>query len=353
MKRKRQPALELVQFEKGHHDKNHRVTSYDVAKRAGVSQSAVSRCFKHGASVSSKMREKVMKAANELSYQPNAIARSLITRRSNLVAVILSDFTNLHYPEVLFELNQGFSRHGVHVLLFTLHRERDIDQVIEQVFQYQVDGVVVAATLSPDQIDRFEKRRIPLVFFNRNIQDRLVSSVCCYQIGGERMLVNALVNAGHKSYGFISGPDDSLVSIQRTTGARDRLRELGFDDVPIARGDYTYESGREGTRSLMKQHGKHLDAIICANDVMAIACMDTLRREFSRTIPGDISVVGFDGIAPAIWSGYSLVTIRQPVKQMSEAAVAMIMDRVEDLATAAEMRLFSGTLREGESARLA
>ncbi len=352
MSQTRLTSLELVHSSKTRRDRNYRVTSYDVARHAGVSQSAVSRCFKTGASVSKKMRIRVMKAASELGYQPNAIARSLITRRSNLIGVILSNFTNLHYPEVLFELNQGFSKYGVHILLFTLHRERDIEQIIEQVFQYQVDGVVVASTLSPEQIDAFENRNIPLVFFNRNIQDRSVSSVCCDQIGGERTLVNALVNAGHKSYGFISGPDDSLVSIQRTTGARDRLGELGFDDVPIVQGDYSYVSGQDGTRKLMKQCAGSLDAIICANDVMAIGCMDILRKEFGKAIPGDISVVGFDGIAPATWSGYSLVTIRQPVKQMSEAAVDMIMDRIEDSETAAEIRIFPGVMQHGESARL-
>ncbi len=329
------------------------MTSYDVADYAGVSQSAVSRCFKPGASVSKKMRARVMKAANELGYQPNAIARSLITRRSNLVGVILSDFTNLHYPEVLYELNQGFSNHGVHVLLFTLHRERDIDEIIGQVFQYQVDGVVVATTLSPEQIDRFEKRNLPLVFFNRTIQDRMVNTVCCDQEAGERILVNALANAGHKSFGLISGPEDSLVGVQRAAGASSCLAALGFHGVPTVPGDYTYESGQDGTRALMQQLDGRPDAIICANDVMAIGCIDTLRGEFSLRIPNDVSVVGFDGIAPAIWSGYNLTTIRQPVAHMSEAAVDMVLGRVDDPDKAPEMRVFSGEMLPGGSARSA
>ena len=351
MKQRRGPSLELVHHNKSALKKGQRVTSYDVAELAGVSQSAVSRCFKPGASVSKKMRERVMKAARKLGYQPNAIARSLITRRSNLVGVILSDFTSLHYPEVLFELNQSFSNRGVHIMLFTLHRERDIDAIIEQIFQYRVDGVVLAATLLPQQIDYFEKRHIPLVLFNRNMRDKPVNSVCCDQIGGERMLVNALVNAGHKSFAFITGPDDSLVSVQRTTGARDRLRELGFDDIPVVRGDYTYQSGLEGIKSLLVNGAP--DAIICANDVMAIGCMDALRREYKMAIPEDISVVGFDGIAPALWSGYNLTTIRQPVKQMSEAAVEMITARVAEPDTPPEMRVFSGVMYAGASARTA
>jgi len=352
MKQTRRPPLQLVHGAKPPARKGQRVTSYDVAKLAGVSQSAVSRCFKPGASVSKKMRERVMKAADELGYQPNAIARSLITRRSNLVGVILSDFTNLHYPEVLFELNQGFSNRGVHILLFTLHRERDIDEIIQQVFQYQVDGVVVATTLSPEQIDRFEKRNLPLVFFNRTIQDRSVSSVCCDQEAGERLLVNGLVNSGHTSFGVISGPEDSLVSIQRTAGACDRLIDLGFENVPIVQGDYTYESGQEGIHKLIKKLDGDLDAVICANDVMAIGCIDALRKDFSLAVPDDISVVGFDGIAPAIWSGYNLTTIRQPVEQMSDAAVDMILARVEEPDKSPEMRVFSGEMRPGGSAQL-
>ena len=350
MKPRQRPPLELVRPDKTAPQKGPRVTSYDVAALAGVSQSAVSRCFKPGASVSKKMRARVMKAARALGYQPNAIARSLITRRSNLAGVILSDFTNLHYPEVLFELNQSFSNRGVHIMLFTLRRERDIDAIIEQVFQYRVDGVVLAATLLPRQIDDFERRGIPLVCFNRNIQDQPVNSVCCDQIGGERMLVNALVNAGHKSFGFIAGPDDSLVSVQRTTGARDRLRELGLDDIPVAQGDYSYESGLAGVKKLIKHKP---DAIICANDVMAMGCMDALRREYHMEIPKDISVVGFDGVAPALWAGYDLTTIRQPVKQMSEAAVEMIMARVDQPDMPPEMRVFSGLLCAGASARTA
>ncbi len=105
----------------------HRVTSYDVARQAGVSQSAVSRCFKPGASVSKKMRARVMKVAEDLGYQPNAIARSLITRRSNMVAVVISQQTNLYYPEVLVQLSQRFSERGVRVLLFTLEHESDSD----------------------------------------------------------------------------------------------------------------------------------------------------------------------------------------------------------------------------------
>ena len=328
------------------------VTSYDVARHAGVSQSAVSRCFKPGASVSKKMRARVMKAAELLSYQPNAIARSLITRRSNMVAVVISQQTNLYYPEVLVQLSQRFSERGVRVLLFTLEHESDIDELLDQIFQYQVDGVVEAARLSGDQIDLMDQRGIPFVFYNRSLKDRRVNAVCCDQTEGERWLVNCLVEAGHKSFGLISGPEDSAVSVERTQGALERLKELNIKSVTTVPGDYSYESGANGLLELQTILGELPDAVLCANDIMAIGCMDAARYKLGVKVPEDISVVGFDGVDAAKWQSYDLTTVRQPVRRMAEAAVSMILERVEQPDLPPEKRTFSGILVDGGSARL-
>ncbi len=331
----------------------HRVTSYDVARQAGVSQSAVSRCFKPGASVSKKMRARVMKAAEDLSYQPNAIARSLITRRSNMVAVVISQQTNLYYPEVLVQLSQRFSERGIRVLLFTLEHESDIDVLLDQIFQYQVDGVVEAARLSGEQTDLMERRGIPFVFYNRTLKDRRVNAVCCDQTEGERWLVNRLVEAGHASFGLISGPEDSAVSAERTQGALERLKELNIKLVTVVPGDYSYESGVAGLLELKSRLGKLPDAVVCANDVMAIGCMDAARHRLGVKVPEDLSVVGFDGVGPARWESYDLTTVRQPVRRMTEAAVSMILERIEQPDLPPEKRTFSGILVDGGSARIA
>jgi DNA-binding LacI/PurR family transcriptional regulator len=328
----------------------HQATSYDVARHAGVSQSAVSRCFKSGASVSKKMRERVMKSVEELGYQPNAIARGLITRRSNMVGVIISNLKV--YPEVLSELSARFTDRGVHVLLFTLDHESDVGRILEQVWQYQLDGVIAAAHLEPEQIEMFYRRRVPLVFYNRSYRDVPVSSVCCDQVGGERTLVNLLVASGkHKTYAVVSGPADSVVSTERTQGALDRLRDFSIDTVAQAAGDYSYQSGRRATQELSEKLADVPDAIICANDMMAMGVMDELRSHFELDVPGDVSVVGFDGIRASNWSSFDLVTIQQPVESMAEAAVSMLMDRVDNSELPPEKRTFSGVLREGSSIR--
>ena len=329
-----------------------RATSYDVARTAGVSQSAVSRVFKSGASASQAMRQRVLDAANKVGYRPNAIARGLITQRSNMIGVIISRMTNLYYPELLVQLTQEFSRRGIRVLLFTLEHESEADLVLEQMLEYQVDGLVTAAMLTPAQLDLTSDAGIPVVLYNRRPPDSRASAVRCNQEEGEHWLVTQLMAAGHRRFAIISGPDDSTVSVERTAGALHRLTELGIDDVTLAGGDYSYDSGRQGFVTIFNQLGAAPDAVIAANDAMAIGCMDAARQQFRLHVPKDLSVVGFDGVGPARFAAYDLTTVRQPVVRMTQAAATMLVERIEDQDLPAEDRVFSGLKITGGSARL-
>lgn len=341
------PIAEIVPIKSG----KQAVTSYDVARHAGVSQSAVSRCFKPGASVSKKMRERVMAAAEELGYEPNAIARSLISGRSNLVAVLISNLTNLYYPEVLAELTHRFSARGVRVLLFALKNETDVYETMQQIWPYRVDGVIVATELSPDQVGEFEKRNIPFVFYNRHLTGEPVSSVCCDQEDGARQLVDGLYGAGHRTFAVLAGPEGSIVGIERKTAALERLEELGIAEPAVLNGDYSYESGFALIDQLMEQEDACPDAVICANDVMAIGVIDAFRVNYGLQTPDDVSVVGFDGVGPSYWKSYALTTIRQPVRRMTEAAVSMLVQMIEEPGSLSEKRVFSGVLKTGTSAK--
>ena len=329
-----------------------RATSYDVARLAGVSQSAVSRCLQPGASASAKMRERVRRAAQALGYTPNAIARSLITRRSNLIAVLISNLTSLYYPEVLSELSAQASAHGERILLFALPQESDIDDTLEQVLQYQVDGVLAAVRLSAAQLESINSRRIPVVFFNRYLRDRPVNAVFCDQVDGARLLVSRLYRAGHRRFGVIAGPKDSVVGEERLRATLDTLTELGVRDTSVVRGGYDYGSGVKGLHELIKLGRRTPQVAVCANDVMAIGCMDAARFDLGLTIPDKLSVVGFDGVGPSTWSSYRLTTIRQPIERMAEAALRLLMDRVANPELPPEKRVLAGTIVEGTSAVL-
>ncbi len=326
-----------------------RGTSYDVAREAGVSQSAVSRAFRPGASVAPATRARIYEAAKRVGYRPNALAEALITRRSHLVAVVISNLTNLYYPEVLAALTARLSAEGMRVLLFALQAESEIDEVLDQIWRYQVDGAIVAARLSPQQLRAFEQEGVALVLYNRSSEVGSVASVCCEFAEGERTLVDGLVKAGCRRFAVIGGPEDSTVGEARVQGALERLAKAGLTRVPVDRGDFSYEGGREAALRLLAVHD--LDAIVAANDVMALGAMDAVRIEKGLRVPEDVSVVGFDGVAPALWRSYRLTTVRQPVGRMTQAAVQMLMDRIEDPGLGAERRVFSGDLIEGTTAR--
>lgn len=326
-------------------------TSYDVARLARVSQSAVSRCFNPGSSISEKTRAKILKAADAVGYRPNAIARGLITRRSNMVAVIITNLTNMVYPDVLFHLNQRLVERHIHLLLFTLSSERNVAEVLEDVWKYRVDGVVAAATLTPEQIEACRVRNLPIVLYNRSSDNPHVATVCCDHERGERELVDRLARAGHRHFALVSGPGESEVSRLRTRGAINAIERIPALTYQLIEGDYTYKGGQTAADRIAAMRQRP-DAVICANDTLAIGCMDRLRHAHGLRIPENISVAGFDGVSSAEWSSYDLTTVLQPAERMVEAAVDMLLERIENPSLPAEARLFAGQLRIGSSTRL-
>ena len=327
------------------------VTSYDVAESAGVSQSAVSRCFNAGGSVSERTRAKVMAAADALGYRPNAIARSLITQQSKMVAILVANLG--FHPALTALLSRCFAARGLHVLLFTLDQESDADRIVDEIWQYRVDGVIAGVHLPARHIDIFAQRRTPLVFLNRLYRQASANSVCCDQVEGERLLVDRLIAAGHRRFGLVAGPADSHISEERVAEAESRLHRAGVGDIVRARGDFGYDSGRRAFHELVEAAGgRPPDAVMCANDSMAMGCMDAARHDLGLSVPADVSIVGFDGQPQAFWASYDLVTVRQPLDAMAQAAADMLLARVANPALGTERRIFSGELIVGSSARI-
>ncbi len=334
--------------------KGRRATSYDVARLAGVSQSAVSRCFKEGASVSAKMRDRVMAAAEELEYQPNAIARGLITQRSNLVAVLISSKISLYYPEVLIRLTEELAEKGLRVLLFTVDSEDDAEKMLNQVWQYQVDGVISASFLTRDQYAQLDRRRIPVVFFNRYFSDSPTNVVYCDPESQIYDLIKRLRAYGHSKFGLVRGPDSNMVSQERCRIVQEALEGAGINEFSEVSGDFTYESGGMALQKLLSSSDKRPTAVISVNDMMALGLMDEARSVLGLKIPQDISVASFDGIGMAEFASYELTTIRQPIGRMAEAATSLLLSRITNFDQSNEKRVFEGALIERSSiARLA
>lgn len=330
-------------------EKKKQVTSYDVAAAAGVSQSAVSRVFLKGRSVSKKTREKVLATAKELGYKPNAIARMLISKRSGMVAVILSSRANLNYPEVLSQLNKKLSEKNERVLLFNLDDADGLDEILEQIWTYRVDGVIaLAAHFDNESINQFKEHKIPVVLYNRRVSDEATSAVCCNHEQGIDQLVNLLVENQHSRFLIVSGPLDSDVAQERMLCAQTSLQKRGYQNIPVIHGDYSYESGRQAFAQCMAEKLTPT-AVICGNDTMAIGVIDEARENFGLRVPEDLSVVGFDGINPVSWHSYQLTTVKQPIELMTKAAVDTLLEQIESPENPGQLRVWSGSLVRGNT----
>ncbi len=306
------------------------VTSLDVARLAQVSQSAVSRSFTPGASVSPLTRTKVQEAARKLGYRPNAIARSLITRRSRMIGVVMSYLENQFYPLVLEKLSQRLQRDGYHVLLF-IADTREADSVLAEILQYQVDGLVMASTaLSSALALRCADAGIPVVLFNRTIRDsQNTSSVTTDNYEGGRLMARHLVETGHERIAFIAGMEDTSTNLDRERGFRDGLTEHGRRCFARAVGNYDFEGAKSAARELFGgAAAQRPDAVFVANDHMAIAVMDVLRIELGLRVPQDVSVAGFDNVPQAAWGSYQLTTVEQPVEPMIEATATLLREQM-------------------------
>ena len=305
------------------------VTSADVARAAHVSQSAVSRTFTRGASVSEDTRRKVLQAADELGYRPNALARSLISGKSGIIGVLVAYLDNQFYLVVIEKLARALQDKGYRVLLF-MTDQGDQDAVVKDMLQYQVEGVVMAsAHLSSQLAQQCADKGIPVVLFNRYIATSPANSVTSDNLEGGRLVANFLVEGDHQRISFIAGFEDSSTNRDREAGFYKGLAEQGVACFSRGVGAYTQAGAAQATRDLFSGEEKP-DAVFVANDHMAFAVMDVLRNEFKLRIPEDVSIVGYDDVPQSDWKAYDLTSVEQPSSLMIDATVDILLEQIAD-----------------------
>jgi DNA-binding LacI/PurR family transcriptional regulator len=319
------------------------VTATDVARLAGVSQSAVSRAFTPGASIAEETRRRVADAARSLGYRPNAIARSLTTRRSRIIGVAAAYLQNHYYPDVIEALSRALQARGYHILLFTADAGRDADPVLEEILAYRVDGLILASTtLSSALAEQCRAAGIPVLLFNRTSRAAGVASVTGENVRGGRLIAEFLHRAGHRRMGFLAGIENSSTSQERERGFTGWLAEAGLPAPLREVGLYHFDAAAAAARRMLARPDRP-DAVFCGNDLMATAVAEVARHEIGLRIPRDLSLVGFDDTGPARWPSFSLTSFSQPIAPMVDATVAQICAMIED--PAAEVR---GTVIPGE-----
>ena len=332
-------------------------TSYDVARHAGVSQAVVSRAFQAVSPISPDTRARVLASAATLGYQPNAVARSLITKRSGLAGVLLTEATQRDTPEALILLAQALLQHGLQPLLFPCTREGDGGSALDKALAFGVDAVVSCVSLSQADLARARLRQRPVVLFNRHSAQAEVLQVACDHASAARLLASRLFAAGHRRFAVVTGPADGPVSALRVGNFLARLVELGVQGVEQFAGDYHYESGHAAAMKLLAaapQHAPKLrpDVVFCANDAMALGVLDAARFALMLRVPSDVSVVGFDDIPAGRRPAYLLTTVSQPFEDMALAAAQLLRQQLDDVPVPSPQVLLAGTLIERGSAHL-
>lgn len=329
-----------------------KVTSLDVARAAGVSQSAVSRVFTPGASVSPEMARRVRKAAEELGYRPNSLARAMITGRSRIIGLVLAYLDNQFYPVALERLSQALRERGYHILLFlSSNTEDDIARVMDELLSYQVDGIVTASvSLSNRMTEQCAAAGIPVVLFNRGQPGSGLSSVTSANVEGGARVARFLLRGGHRRIDHIAGWQGSSTGQDRTRGFLTALSEAGHREPRVIDGLYDRAAAAAAAETLMN-HADPPDAIFVGNDHMAFAVIDRL-RQVGVSVPGDVSIVGYDDVPMASWPAYDLTTVRQPVNRMVEATVETLLAQIEDPDRPAQKIEIDGPLVVRGSARV-
>lgn len=326
-------------------------TLKDVAERAGVSRSAVSRAFTDGASVSAKMRERVEKAALELGYSPNVLASSLTTGRTKMIGLVSNNFHNPIFLQVFDLFTRALQDHGLRPLLVNLTDETDPTHSVRMLRQYSVDGVVVASSTLPPGFGRaFRDAGVPVVHaFGRVTSMPEVHVVGIDNLEAGRMAARSLVARGYTRIAFMGGPEAASSTQDRCKGFMQELSLHPHVEVSQSFATaYTFEAGRREMLALLE--GRPAEAYFCGDDVLSIGAMSAI-QDRQLSVPGDIGIIGLNDMEMAGWQNINLTTIRQPIREIVNSSIELMTAMLSDPTRLPEVRIFvcqiieRGTLR--------
>lgn len=293
------------------------VTAEEVARRAGVSRSAVSRTFT-GGSVSKSVRRKVLKAARELGYRVNRLAQGLNSDRSNLIGVVGANLSSPFISKQLDLLSIGLLRRGLQCLLLNAADARkDIAPLIELLFEFRAQAIVVLSGEPPASIvDECIANGVRLILINQRIDRTDTNMVLSDDSHGADLAAMRLVEAGCKKVAVVSSGSQTPAQMRRANAFSQRMAIEGVDVAAWSNGPTSYESGYRAACELLSD--KEIDGAFCVTDLLALGFLDAARLEMGRRVPDELSIVGFDDIPQASWKGYQLTTVAQSLESLTE-----------------------------------
>ncbi|GAA0178778.1 LacI family DNA-binding transcriptional regulator [Clostridium sediminicola] len=303
-------------------------TLIDVAKSADVSPITVSRVYnpKWEGKVRQSTVDKVLKAAKEIGYNPNGVARSLNSQRTNIIAVVMGMETGYFYAEVLNKLIHKIQESGRQALVFVADLAIGMEKVVAQVNQYRVDAIIVTSPATKSNImNYFTNSKIPLILFNREVMNSNASAVWSDSIKAVNEIADFIFDNGFKHIGYIAGKNEN----ERNESFITKLKNHSIEPVYVIEGDFTYKSGYKLATKMISSK-KRPDIIFCCGDNMAMGAMDAARGKFGLDVPNDISIIGFDDNSAASLEAYDLTTMRQSVDDLVNATIEVIEELLEN-----------------------
>ena len=306
------------------------VTIKDVARVAGVSPQTVSNVVNQRPFVRPETRERVLKVCEELGYHPNAAARSLVTRRRNIIGLVLANIKNPIYGEIVDTITTVADRYGYAVMVGNTRRDADSEaRIVRLLVEQRVDGVLLAsstwdstATAVPQHVG------IPVIQILSHPKNLTVDYYGFDNVGGTRQATSHLVGLGHTALAFVHGPLMST-SLQRQQGFREAMTaaELAVRPEWVVEGDYTLEGGYRAGRSLLERKPRPT-AIVCASDMMALGVLDAAWALGMR-LPEELAVVGFDDIFTASLRPVDLTTVRFDLEDLADLAIRNLLKQAQ------------------------
>jgi LacI family transcriptional regulator len=302
-----------------------KLTIRQIAKLAGISRSTVSRVLNNHPNVNAQTRERVLQVIAETGFRPDPIARSLSSRRADIIGLVIpvtirSLFEDPFFPRLMQGISQGCNNHDYTLSLFLLHTPEEEEKLYPRISRRQLlDGVIVTATRNRDPlIPQLLANRVPFVLHGRH-EDPRASFVEVDNVTGAHTAVTHLVRLGRRRIGLITGPSGSLAAEDRKRGYLNALleRRVPVDEDLIIHGDFTENSSYEAMQRLLPHEP---DAVFVASDSMALGALRALRNAGKR-VPEEVAVVGFDDMPQAATANPPLTTVRQPIQRAGALAV--------------------------------
>ena len=307
------------------------VTLEEVAQRANVSRATASRVINGDPRVGEPVRAAVESAVRDLRYVPNRAARSLVTRRSDSIAVVIPEpttqlFGDPFFPRVLRGISETLGREGMQLVLLMPEGQSDEVRVERYLEAGHVDGVLLISLHDADPLPAGLRRHgVPLVVGGRPPEEGF-TYVDVDNRGGAATATAHLLEAGRRRIATIAGPRDMAVGADRLAGFRQRLAEAGQNDRLVEVADFTHDGGRSAMERLLERDPS-VDGVFAASDPMAIGALAALRAS-GRHVPDDVAVVGFDDAPGAATVDPPLTSIRQPIEEMGREMTRLLLDGI-------------------------